>query len=405
MRGGRTELALAGLVVLAGGCRTEFVIGLIEGGGSTEFGSTVEDNTAEGTISGSSGTTTLSGTGDGTGSSSEGSSTGPGIDDVPMVECEAPTGHTVCDSDGNQFQAIGLDCPGGTFESTAIENELFTSPDNNAWRVTREYGNTTFGPTEGTNLLVLSTGIMPAADGSGRVELTEGETDSPGWNNGNLNGVLDLPEPIDPISGSSGAPFMGCDGVGDCSESLPTPWQAGAPANNVAWLTFDVDVPVGTFGYQVDVAWFSAEYPARWQAAATDLVVWWQSDESFTGNVATIDGAALSASTAAGWLADYAILGDDTDLLGTGYQGTTGAACPHPDGGTYPDCPRGAGTGWMTLSGPAQPSVAGEAPNTMTITLAIFDLVDTDRDTAFLVDNWRWHCEGCEPGVDCGLTL
>ena len=31
------------------------------------------------------------------------------------------------------------------------------------------------------------------------------------------------------------------------------------------------------------------------------------------------------------------------------------------------------------------------------------DLMDDDRDTTVLVDDWRWHCEGCQPGLDCGL--
>ena len=56
-------------------------------------------------------------------------------------------------------------------------------------------------------------------------------------------------------------------------------------------------------------------------------------------------------------------------------------------------------TGWLTLTGPSMP---GER---MSIVVALFDLSDADRDSTLLLDNWRWHREGCDPGDDCGLAL
>lgn len=413
MRRGGALLALAATAAFStSGCSQQILIGVVEGeseatgsGGATSSttasGGATADGTVDGTASGGAGTQSSGGSDSGT-ASEDGTSSSTG----PIAECEAPPGHTVCDfvTDPGidpelMFHAIGLSCEGNPFETYPISSPSSLPPEANSFRVFREYGNPSFGPSEGSNVLGLTTGIFGAPDGSGVLVMPPGSTDDPGSNNGNPTGAL--PAPILAESGSAGgaggSPFVGCDGVGDCSETLPPLVAAGGPARNTVSMSFDIEVPPGTLGYRVDLAWFSAEYPARADTFGTDVAVWWQSSEAFTGNVATLDGAALSASELAAWLPSNGLFGDAPELVGTGYEGTTGLPCAHPTG-MFADCPRGASTGWLTMNGPSMP---GE---TMTMVVTVFDLVDTDRDTALLVDNWRWHCEGCEPGTDCGLS-
>ena len=41
---------------------------------------------------------------------------------------------------------------------------------------------------------------------------------------------------------------------------------------------------------------------------------------------------------------------------------------------------------------------------TMTMVIAVYDGGDANIDTAVLLDNWRWDCDGCTPGSTCGVT-
>lgn len=392
-------LWLAGAFVLSsGGCGQEFVIGVLgvsstgSGSGMTTTMTTLAESstTADGTTQGN----------DASASGTSGSTGSTGSTTEPPVPCEAPPEHLPCDSDSSVFHAMGLGCPGEPEQVNAILDEELTSPEANAFWVIEEYGNPTWVPSEGESFLLLTTGILPAPDAAGYMQIPPGVTDQVPGNNGNPDGAS-LPEPIVPAPGSQGGaggrPYVDCDGLGDCSDSLPGPWQAAGPANDLIYLTFDAEVPPGTPGYEVDLAWFSAEFATRAMSAGTDVAVWWQSSEAFTGNVATLDGQALAVSELAAWLASQGLMGDDPALAGTGHEGFTGAPCDYP-GGSYPDCPRGAGTGWMTLRAPVVP---GE---TVSIAVAVFDLGDNQRDTSIALDNWRWSCQGCTLGADCGLT-
>lgn len=360
------------LLLLASGCRQTFVSGIER---DSDAGG---DASSSATTGGSSSTTTSATT-----------------NDTSFPNCEAPTGHTVCDSDGDPLQVIGLNCPGTPADSTPAGGFELRSDADDAHRVAREFGNLTFTATEGSRMLVLGTGSVPMPDGSGRIALGPGQTNAADGNNANPDAAT-LPAPISPVSGSDGVPYSGCDGVGDCSESLPVPWNAGGPANDLVWLTFDVEVPPGTFGYAVDVAFFSAEIP-RAVDGPTDLLVWWQQSSSFTGNLATLGGQALSASSVLSQLGDVALVGANPSLQGTGFESVENLECTF-GGRTYQPCPFGGGTGWMTLRGPATPA------ETLTTTVALFDLASDDLDTVVLLDNWRWECGGCEPGNTCGLA-
>lgn len=314
--------------------------------------------------------------------------------------CDAPSGHSVCDDGLDPFAAIGLGCPGTPFDSTALVASSFTSPDETAWRLARELGNAFWTPREGSQLLVLSTGTLPLADASGRITLPSGQTNAADGNNGNPDAAA-LPEPLRATPGSNdgagGAPFSACDGVGDCSDTLPSLLAAGGPPNDMLALSFRVVVPDDTHGWQVELAWLSAELPSRVGAPANDAFVWWVSSEAYVGNIATDAGAPMTATGLRPRVLERDFVGDAPALIDTGFGGTTAQPCAF-DWAAWDSCPRGGASGWLTLDGPANP---GE---TLELTAVLFDHGDTELDTMVLVDDWRWRCEGCTPGRDCGLS-
>jgi hypothetical protein len=331
-----------------------------------------------------------------------GTSTAAGSDDATTatVACEAPTGHAVCDDGPDPFRAIGLGCPGTRFDSTALVRSTLDSPDETAWRLTRELGNAFWSPREGTSLLALTTGTLPLPDASGRIAIPFGQGFAPSGNNGNPDGAA-LPPPVSTAPGSNGGaggtPFVGCDGAGDCSDTLPALLPAAGPANDLLALSFEVEVPVGVHGFRVDLVWLSAEFPARVGAPANDAFVWWVSSEAYVGNIATLDGAPMTATGLRPQLLEANLVGNAPALLDTGLGGTTGQPCEYP-WAAWAACPRGAASGWLTLDGPANP---GEV---LGLTAVLYDQGDTELDTLVLLDDWRWHCPGCTPGQDCGLS-
>ncbi len=386
---GAAAVGLLGLlgVLSIGGCRQEFLAATIERGA---------DSTSEAS-SGSTDPSSTTSTGE---SSTDASSTTAGGAETfvettgPLPDCEAPKGHSVCDSDEDPMHAIGLGCGSGPFDSTEVDGVVVSSPDPAALRLCRQYGSSdAFIPTEGGKMLILSTGVLPEPDGAGTLTIPMGQTGVPGG--GNANPDADgLPAPIQPIPAGSGAPFQDCDGSGDCSNTLPDAWDGG-PARDLVWFAFEVPVPPGTFGYRVDLAWFSAEFPED-VGAPGDVFVWWQSSEAFTGNLAYLDGQALTPTGAASAVVDSGLVGNAPGLLGTGFEGTQPSSCRF-DGGTYANCPNGGSTGWLELDGPVVP---GEVVQT---TVALFDVDSLDIDTTVVIDNWRWNCGGCDAATTCGI--
>lgn len=385
--------ALVLLVALGSGCYVDHVAGervSTESTGATASGpitlsasgSTAAADSTAGTAAGTTGT-----------GASEGSTTAP-------VICDAPTGHVVCDDGPDPLRAIGLDCPGNEFESTPLVSRSFDSPDETAWRLTRELGNAFWSPREGTSLLALTTGTLPLPDPSGRIALPLGQTDAADGNNGNPDdGALPPPVVTAPGSnaGAGGTPFEGCDDVGDCSDTLPTLLASGGPPFDRVSFSFEVAVPEGAHGWRVDLAWLSAEFPARVGAPANDALVWWVQSEAWVGNIATLDGAPMTATGLRPAVVEADFVGEAPALLDTGMGGTTARPCEYP-WAAWDACPRGGASGWLTLDGPANP---GEV---LGLTAVLFDQGDTRLDTIVLVDDWRWHCPGCTPGRDCGLS-
>jgi hypothetical protein len=306
---------------------------------------------------------------------------------------------------------MGLGCP----DSIPISAQAFHASDATSWRVAKQYGTYTsgnvpiWGPREGEKFLFVSTGSIGAPNGAGVLTKSSGGFQE-GKDNGNPDGQP-LPGPIraeyGSNSGAGGTPFIDCDAAGDCSDSLLQQWEIGdEEANDLLWFEFDITVPAGVHGYQFDFAWFSTEYP-EWVSPEpyNDIAVWWASGETFTGNVTFVDDQPLTVTALAQAIHDQGFWGADPQLAGTGFDGVLqnsfpfSSACFPQDPFNDAQCPIGGGTGWYTASASAMP---GE---TITMAFAIFDMGDSIYDTAMLLDNFQWDCEGCDPTLqECGVV-
>lgn len=298
-------------------------------------------------------------------------------------------GAAPCEGVSDPFRAIGLGCA-----TTPITTPVIASDEPGAYRVATQFGNAYWNPREGVQLLALTTGRLEIPDNNGYVRAVAGSA-QPGVDNAGANDV-DLPPPIEPYPGSaSDTPWVDCDGENDCSYSLPDLWVEGGGADPVV-LDFRVTAPAEAAGFALDVGWLSAEFPERADAPDGDLAVVWVSAEGFTGNLATVGGAALVPANVRGPVVEGGRVGDHPSLAGTGVEGVEGPSCDH-GWAAYTSCPRGGALDWMALRGPVGP---GE---TIAVTIALVDRTDALLDTVLLLDAWRWTCEGCALGSTCGL--
>ena len=93
-----------------------------------------------------------------------------------------------------------------------------------------------------------------------------------------------------------GTPFVNCDGINDCSDSLFEWWvtQGYDDPNDKLWFTFKTKVPAGTFGYTFDFVFCSAQNPM-----CTSIFSTWC---SCTGSAVKAGGGLGSAMRTATWL-------------------------------------------------------------------------------------------------------
>lgn len=320
---------------------------------------------------------------DGTGTTSAGDDTSTG-----MEVCEAPASLVPCDAleDGpDPFQAMGLGCPFGPDEAIPLAFSGFHSADPQAFQVATRFGThdeptgePTWGPRHGEQLLVISSGYVATPDAAGAVTMDVLDQDA----NDNPDDKP-LPAPMSPLPGSGGVPFMGCDGVGDCSDTLWGQWlSGGSAANDLLWFQLRTEVPGGTHGFTLDFAWFSEEYPESVGTTFNDMLVVWSQSETYVGNLCLVDEEPCTVSGL--WPVDHQ--GIDPELDGTGFSVTrTG------DGGAV---------GWSTIKGSAAPHELLE------LTVALFDMGDEELDTLVLLDGFGWDCEGCTPTPEnpCGVV-
>lgn len=394
-------------------------------GDSGGGGDSNDDGDSGTTDGGGSGGDTSDGGGD-PGTTDDGETTGGGATGVPLIpppscepedfddgqECDAPYNHEVCDGGDDPFHAIGLGCAGDSTNSIPIANESFNAPDPLSWAVAKQFGThvdgtgaPTWGPTEGETFLFVTTGQIDPPDADGVIQMPPQEAQNGArMDNSNVDMVQELPSPIEPAKGSNegwgGYPFECCDGVGDCSDTLHDQWTIGeGSVYDLLWFQFDLTVPVGTHGYEFDFAWFSAEYPEYVAPEVyNDVFVVWSTSDTYTGNITFINDQPLTVTALQEAVHDSGLFGSAPELAGTGFDGMDGFECApqNPYGET--DCPTGGSTGWFVAQGSAAP---GE---TFQLTWAIFDMGDPVLDTAAIIDNFRWDCEGCNPAIeDCGV--
>jgi hypothetical protein len=351
-------------------------------------------------------------TGDGDPSTGDGDpSTGDGDGDGDPM-CEAPLEYTDCDLTDSQaltsdpFAALGLGCPGGPVKSIAITEANLFAQDPTSWRVARYFGSA-LGPNAGGRLwaprhsvdvpsgspdlppiapntsaaiLILSTGKLSELEPDGGLVMTLGSQAASGAN-ANPDST-EFPAPISPLQGSNdgegGTPFVNCDGVNDCSDSLHGQWAAGQTSLfDMLWLRFHMPVPTGVHGYMFDFAFFSSEYPGFINTDYNDTFVAWSISESYTGNLTFINQTPMNTASlheAGG----FEHTGLDPALAGTGFEGH-------------------GGTGWLLARGPVVP---GEVVD---VTLFLTDVGDAQYASVVLLDNFRWDCLGCA-NQDCGFT-
>ena len=327
-------------------------------------------------------------------------------------KCEAPGMIMPCDSDAYMkggfediLHAMELNCQTADPIFADVNKHVPVSKimpkyiADGSWRVIKQFGTyldpmdmnkPIWRPRNGDRMLVISTGNLPA----GQDILTQAGGTISGTNlnpddMGNLPGIMKWQKGSN--NGFGGTPFMMCDKVNDCSDTLAEAWNIGPflkDANDVFYVQFDVAVPKGTHGYVVDFAYFSSHYPVWVNTAYVDMAVLWQVSEIYTGNVIYITDQnnkpqPLTVSTL------Y-----QNNLVK--YRGNKNPKDPQLNGTGFED---NGGTGWATIKGPAMPQ------ETLTLAWSVFDKNTTDLDTALLIDNWKWDCAGCVPSQigSCGV--
>ncbi len=285
--------------------------------------------------------------------------------------CGAPNPVSCDDEDDDPWHAMGLNCLGGP----QVEGSFTGDPDQLYVHQGNFGTSDAFPPREGEKFAILSSGVAQ------EMVTTVGGTISGSMGGGNLP---DLPAPmtrteVSPGGGDTCVDNPALVGTGDCSNTVEVQYSQGGTANDLAFLSLSVEVPENTFGFTYDFAFFSVEYPVFYQSQYNDMYVAWLESEGWTGNI-SFDEFGSPIALNSGFL-DYKDAPNSTDcpapcvapeLAGTAAQGH-------------------AGTRWLTTNAPVTP---GE---TIEVYFAIFDLADTALDSAVLLDNWIWTCEGSPP--------
>jgi cysteine-rich repeat protein len=361
----------------------------------------------------------------------DGNTQNPGPDDTCNPDCTlapacaAPGQYVVCDAGlnladkadkTNAHKAMGI-CNDTPANSVQISNFQFDSPIDMAWQVARGFGSYMFdhdmdpgtpnqllySPREGESFLIISTGRVNAPNPQGIV--THGPNSQGGnGDNGNPDSPETLPAPLSNLVGSNngagGTPFLQCDGVRDCSDTLAGQWILGnSNPNDKLFFKFNTTVPASTYGYTFDFVFCSAEWPVYVNTGFNDLLIAWQTDptpddpnqdppvDAYTGNVTFIpnpnnpaQGLPLTITALNPYFLGPGFASNEPQLAGTGFENN---AC----------------TDWFTARGGVRPGANLE------IGFFIADMSDSILATMAILDNFRWDCQGCVPSeIDsCGV--
>lgn len=303
--------------------------------------------------------------------------------------CEFVDEKVSCDGDDNDpLKALGFNCDGDDYAVTLTPIvDIQDALDSDSWRVVTGFGLAKdpddpalpfWGPQEGEKFLVISTGDLRDPFMQTGLLVNGIDDASPGLDNDNPNDVGMLPAPVSPVDGSNngqgGTPFQDCDGVNDCSDTLEDPWYNDFEMQilNRLWLRFKATPPEQTAGWSMRLVFCSSEYSFV-NTPYNDLFIIWQVNEHFTGNVAFIDGDALTVSSLAPYLATDGYTMNHPALDDTGFEGQ---AC----------------TDWLTV----RHNVAAGEP--LEVAFFIADTFDQIQATVAIFDDFRWRCDACTPG-------
>ena len=340
--------------------------------------------------------------------------------------CSAPSEYLICDEGlnlmdkndkTNAHKAMGI-CNDQDNNSVKISNYTFTAATGASWQVAKGFGTFAFdddndnqtpdkllySPREGESFLMISTGRIAAPNGQGIVTEANASQEGNG-DNGNADNPNAMPAPLSDDVGSNngagGTPFMQCDGVNDCSDTLYHQWNevAMGDPNDQLFFKFNMTVPAGTFGYTFDFVFCSSEWPDWVDSSFNDMFIVWQKDptpddpnadppvDPYTGNVTFIpdpndptQGLPLTITALDGYYQGDGFSGNEPQLGGTGFQTN---ACSN----------------WFKAKGGVQPGADVE------IGFYLADMGDSILATMAIVDNFRWDCKGCVPSEvdDCGI--
>jgi cysteine-rich repeat protein len=325
-------------------------------------------------------------------------------------DCQAPMDYAVCDdalslTDKTDktavHRAIGI-CDQDAADSVQISDFSFAGPDNASWQIARGFGTYKYDhdndlstpkqllyrPREGGTFLMLSTGRISLPNDVGVVVEPPNSQEVNGAN-ANPDNPKSMPAPLHDAMGSNGGaggtPFAACDGVNDCSDTLFNQWNQIAFHNPFDKLSFKfvTTVPEGTYGYQFDFVFCSAEYPLYVGQQYNDMFIAWQTDptpdEAYTGNITFIP---------------------DPDDPTKQQPLTITALAPYYSGSGYSDSePQLDATGfethgcsdWFTARGAVNPGAD------VTIGFFLTDMGDDALASVAILDNFRWDCKGCTP--------
>ncbi len=421
--GGQDDIGMTGDTAATAGDTVD-TVGESSGTNSTTVSDTVSDTTdttASDTVADTSSSDTVADTSATDTSATDTSSSDTGTTTTTTGTtgsgCEAPPSYVDCDGmpgalTNDPWRAIGVNCPGADTETVQAANATMNSNNANAWRVAAQFGSANgqnpnyavpnyngkiwaANPGDWTNpdmevipsntstaILVLSTGVVAAANNQSVV--LENNPQTGNGDNGNVD-AGGLPVPLSSQRGSNngmgGTPFMNCDFVNDCSDSLYQWWNVNNWNNpdDKLWMQADLTVPPGTEGFVFDFAYFSSEFPTWYDTQYNDQFIAWSTSMAYTGNLTFVNGAPLTITS----LEDagaFAYKANAPELAQTGFTGN-------------------AGTGWFVARGAAVPDEVFQ------LSFFISDLGDSVLATGVLLDNFRWECAGCIPSEvnSCGI--
>jgi hypothetical protein len=288
-----------------------------------------------------------------------------GIPDAPEgAVCGAPNPVTCDHMSNDPWNAIGLNCPGGPQVNgvlnwtNAAQVHVHTG---NLGTYVHPVDGPPFPPREGEKMVFLSSGNASQL-------LTPMPFNQPSTSYNFAQVTLPAPIQTTNVSGTEDCiDNPGLVGTGDCSNTIQAQFNQGGGARDYVEMRFTTEVPVGTFGFSYDFAFFSVEYPDYYGSSFNDMYIAWLESEQWTGNI-SFDEQGNPISLNAGFL-DYT---QSVELQGTGAQGH-------------------AGTKWLSTQAPVTP---GE---TIEVIFAIFDLSDSILDSMVILDNFEWNCEGGPP--------